>query len=49
MLLIYKLYRYIFVSTYYYLMPFTILVFQTVLLYLGEIYTQHKKDSMVEA
>lgn len=36
---IYKFFRYIFVSTYFYLVPFFILVFQTFLLYANEIYT----------
>ena len=30
---------------YYYLMPFFILIFQTFLLYAGEIYTQYKKSN----
>jgi len=39
-----KFLRYIFVAFYYYLMPFFILIFQTFLLYAGEIYTQYKKS-----
>lgn len=46
---IYKLFRYIFVSTYYYLVPFFILVFQTMLLYANEIYTQYLNDKEATA
>ena len=40
LLKVHKFFRYIFVSFYYYLTPFFILVFQSVLLYSNEIYTQ---------
>ena len=40
LLKVHKFFRYIFVSFYYYLTPFLILVFQSVLLYSNEIYTQ---------
>ena len=41
--MIYDVYRIIFVSLYYYLTPFLILVFQTVLLWSGEIGKQWTK------
>jgi len=39
---IYKLNRWGFVTFYYYLMPFLILVFQVILLYSNELYTQYQ-------
>lgn len=44
LLKIHKFFRYIYVSFYYYLTPFFILVFQTVLLYSHELYTQYLKE-----
>ena len=41
LLRVYRFHRYIFVSTYYYIVPFLILVFQTILLYSHEIYSQY--------
>ena len=41
----YKLNRMSFVATYYYLMPFLILVFQVLLLYSKQIYTQYLKKA----
>ena len=44
LLKVHKFFRYIYVSFYYYLTPFLILVFQTMLLYSNEIYTQYIKN-----
>ena len=44
LLKIHKFFRYIYVSYYYYLTPFLILVFQTLLLYSNEIYKQYLKN-----
>ena len=41
----YKLNRMSFIATYYYLMPFLILVFQVLLLYSRQIYTQYLKKA----
>jgi hypothetical protein len=41
---IYKFCRYLFIAFYYYLFPFVVLVFQTFLLYAGEMYTKSKED-----
>ena len=49
MMRIYRFHRYIFVSTYYYIVPFLILVFQTILLYSHEIYSQYLIDKAAEA
>ena len=47
LLKIHKFFRYLFIL-YYYIMPFLILVFQTMLLYSGEIYTNYKKRKVDE-
>ena len=49
MLKIHKFFRFWFVTTYYYIFPFLILVFQTMLLYAGEIYTNYKLKSVDDA
>ena len=47
-LIVYKFYRMCFITFYYYLTPFLILVFQAILLYSKEIYTQYKAEKAAE-
>ena len=48
LLKVHKFFRYIYVSFYYYLTPFLILVFQAMLLYSNQIYTQYLKNKEAE-
>ena len=44
---LHKFFRYIYVSLYFYIMPFLIICFRTILLYSGEIYTDNMKQAEV--
>ena len=43
LVIVHKIFRYLYISVYFYIMPFMIICFRTILLYYGEIYTNNKK------
>ena len=47
LVIIHKLCRYVYVSVYFYIMPFMIITFRVILLYYTELYPDEKESSAV--